>query len=95
MSKLKEFYQSFSFIITFMFLSVLISAMFGEKFLNKFLILILTSQLLVNVDEAKALINKFSNPIQTTKKQTNNNNSKMFSGDVKNGTLVTNQKIIL
>lgn len=66
MTKLKAFYQSFGFIITFMFMSVLISAMFGEKFLNKFLILILTSQLLVNVDEAKELINKFSNPIKTT-----------------------------
>ena len=87
MNKLKQFYQSFSFIITFMFMSVLISAMFGEKFLNKFLILILASQLLINVDEAKGLINKFSNPIKSTNKQ----NKNMFSGDVKNGTLASNK----
>lgn len=75
MDKLKEFYNSFGFIITFMFLSVLISALFGEKFLNKFLLLILTSQLLLNSDKAVSLINKLSN-----------NNNKI-TGDVKNGTI--------
>lgn len=58
MDKLKEFYTSFGFIITFMFLSVLISALFGEKFLSKFLLLILTSQLILNSDKAVNLINK-------------------------------------
>lgn len=59
MNKLKEFYTSFGFIITFMFLSVLISALFGEKFLNKFLLLVLTSQLVLNSDKAVSLINNF------------------------------------
>ena len=60
MNKLKEFYTSFGFIISFMFLSVLISALFGEKFLSKFLLLVLTSQLLLNSDKAVTLINKFT-----------------------------------
>lgn len=85
MTKLKEFYNSFAFIITFMFLSVLISAMFGEKFLNKFLLLVLTSQLLLNSDKATALINKVK---MSNDKVTNNNNVKSFSGNVKNGKLI-------
>ena len=73
MNKLKEFYTSFGFIITFMFLSVLISALFGEKFLGKFLLLILASQLLLNVDEAKGILNKLKlTNVQLNK--TNNNN---------------------
>lgn len=85
MTKLKEFYNSFAFIITFMFLSVLISAMFGEKFLNKFLLLVLTSQLLLNSDKVTALINKVK---MSNDKVTNNNNVKSFSGNVKNGKLI-------
>lgn len=89
MDKLKDFYNSFGFMITFMFLSVIISALFGEKFLNKFFILVLTSQLVLNVDEAKSLISKVSG----TNAKINSNNDKnenKFSGDVKNGTLVNN-----
>lgn len=78
MNKLKEFYNSFAFIITFMFLSVLISAMFGEKFLNKFLLLVLTSQLLLNSDKAVSLISKVK---MSNSKVTNNNN-------VKNGKII-------
>lgn len=59
MDKLKEFYNSVGFIISFLFISVLISAMFGEKFLNKFLILVLVSQLIFNSDKAVSLINSF------------------------------------
>ena len=87
MTKLKEFYNSFGFIIAFMFISVLMSALFGEKFLNKFLILVLTSQLVFNSDKATALINK----IQLNNKITNNNdNENKFSGDVENGKLLNN-----
>ena len=78
MNKLKEFYNSFAFIVTFMFLSVLISALFGEKFLNKFLLLILTSQLLLNSDKAVALFEKLK---MSNNKVTNNNN-------VKNGKII-------
>ena len=71
--------------------SVLISALLGEKFLNKFFLLVLTSQLVLNSDKAVNLINKFKT---NNEKVTNNNsNGKIenkFSGDVKNGTLVTN-----
>lgn len=88
MNKLKEFYNSFAFIITFMFLSVLISAIFGEKFLNKFLLLVLTSQLLLNSDKAISLINKIkiSNAKVTSNNNNSNNNSNnKFSGNVTNG----------
>lgn len=73
MTKLKEFYNSFGFIITFMFLSVLISALFGEKFLNKFLLLVLTSQLVLNSDKATALINKLKMNNKTVTTIKNNN----------------------
>lgn len=88
MNKLKEFYSSFGFIISFMFISVLISALVGEKFLNKFLLLVLTSQLLLNSDKAVSLIKGF----QLTNKEVTSNNSleNKFSGDVKNGKLVNN-----
>lgn len=92
MTKLKEFYNSFAFIITFMFLSVLISALFGEKFLNKFLLLVLTSQLVFNSDKAVSLINK----VQTTNQKVTNNNNNVkienkFSGDVKNGKIASSE----
>lgn len=93
MTKLKEFYNSFGFIITFMFLSVLISALFGEKFLNKFLLLVLASQLLINSDKATELINKIK--LSNEKVTSNNNSNKSldnkFSGDVKNGLMVDYQ----
>lgn len=76
MNKLKEFYNSVGFIITFMFLSVLISALFGEKFLNKFLLLVLTSQLLLNSDKATALIKK----IEISNKKVNTSNEKSIFG---------------
>lgn len=75
MDKLKEFYSSFGFIIAFMFISILISAMFGDKFLKKFYLLILASQLLLNVDKAEELINKISfNNKTVNDKNTNQNN---------------------
>ena len=43
-----------------MFISVLISALLGEKFLSKFFLLVLASQLLLNTDKITELINKFS-----------------------------------
>ena len=76
MTKLKEFYKSFGFIITFMFLSVLISALFGEKFLNKFLLLVLASQLLLNSDKATELINKVKISNEKVTSNNNNNNNK-------------------
>ncbi len=85
MNKLKDFYNSFGFIITFLFMSVLISALFGEKFLSKFLILVLTSQLIINSDKAVSLINKFKIGNETVK---SNNNNKL-SGDVQNGKIYT------
>ena len=88
MNKLKEFYTSFGFIITFMFLSVLISALFGKQFLSKFLLLVLTSQLLLNADKAESLLNKFklSNE-KVTSDNNNENKDNKYSGDVKSGIL--------
>lgn len=82
MDKLKEFYSSFGFIITFMFLSVLISALMGEKFLNKFLLLVLTSQLLLNSDKAIALINKVKLSNESVLKNSNSNNFKSTKGTI-------------
>ena len=72
-----------------MFLSVLISALFGEKVLNKFLLLVLVSQLVINSDKAVKLIEK----VKLTNEKVNDNNNNTdnkFSGDVINGTLVSN-----
>ena len=78
-----------------MFLAVLISAIFGEKFLSKFLLLVLTSQLLLNVEEVKSLINKFSEASEKVNTGSNNNNKgkieNKFSGDVKAGKFVIYQ----
>ena len=101
MNKIKDFYNSFGFIITFMFLTVLISALFGQKFLNKFLLLVLASQLLLNSDEAIELINKFnlSNDKVNNTNNTNNNKNTTYSGDVINGKIAVkyldaNNKIV-
>ena len=94
MNKIKEFYQSFAFIITFMFMSVLISAMFGKKFLSKFLLLVLVSQVLFNVDEMTGLIKNLgakpnTKPITNPNTKTVITTSSTISGDVKNGYLYT------
>lgn len=60
MEKVKSFYQSMGFIITFILMCVIISATLGAKFLDKFLLLVLTSQLLINGDIAIKLFNKLT-----------------------------------
>lgn len=87
MNKIKDFYNSFGFIIVFMFMSVLISALFGEKFLNKFLILVLTSQLVFNSDKAIDLLNKIKTNNEKVNTNSNGNIQNKFSGDVNNGKL--------
>lgn len=94
MNKLKEFYNSFAFIITFMFLSVLISALFGEKFLSKFLLLVLTSQLVLNSDKAEALIGKVKLSNEKVTTDNNNNNKTKTENKIVSGGILTENKII-
>ena len=56
MEKLKEYYNSMKFIGFFLFSCVIISEILGKEFLNKYLILIFTSQILINADDFINLI---------------------------------------
>ena len=69
---IKKFYQSFTFIISFMLMCIIISVVIGEKALTKFLILVLTSQLLINADDTIKLIKKFTIPSINGNTSTNN-----------------------
>ncbi len=60
MEKVKNFYNSFGFIISFLFMCIIISAVMGTKFLSKFLLLVFTSQLVINADIVTELIKKVS-----------------------------------
>lgn len=51
MSSLKEFYNSFSFIIAFMILVLLFEMIFGEKFTQAFLLLVMVSMAIFNSDK--------------------------------------------
>lgn len=96
MNGIKRFYQSFGFIIYFMFMAVLISALFGAKFLTKFLLLVLASQLIFNADEFTKLFSKTPTLINTStnSKQTNTGTIYITGtntfGDVSNGYIQTN-----
>lgn len=60
---MKEFYNSIGFILAFMLCCVGISAILGDKFLNKFLLLVLTSQVLINADEFISFINNVNKKV--------------------------------
>lgn len=64
--------------------------MFGGKALNKFLLLILTSQLLLNADEATKLISTFSKPQTITTNTTDNTEQK---NSIQNGKIYINPGI--
>lgn len=59
MNKIKEFYQSFGFIVMFLVMVIIISATMGQKFLSKFLMLVFTSQIIFNADTFIGLLSKF------------------------------------
>lgn len=48
---MKNFYNSFSFIIAFMILLLLFNMVFGGKFVEYFLMLVLASMIVVNADK--------------------------------------------
>lgn len=48
---MKQFYNSFTFIITFMILILIFEMIFGSKFVETFLLLVLASMVVVNADK--------------------------------------------
>ena len=50
---MKEFYNSFTFILTFMILVLIFQMVFGNKFIEVFLLLVLASMVVVNADKFK------------------------------------------
>lgn len=50
---MKNFYNSFSFIISFMILLLVFEMMFGAKFVEWFLLLVLCSMVVVNADKVQ------------------------------------------
>lgn len=58
---MKEFYKSFTFIISFMVLLVFLNMGFGAKFTNKFLWLVLASMIVMNTDKLEEITKGLSN----------------------------------
>lgn len=54
---MKNFYNSFTFIITFMILLLVFNMMFGGKFVEWFLLLVLLSMVIINADKVKYIFN--------------------------------------
>lgn len=52
---MKEFYESFSFIIAFMILVILFEMLFGDKFVHAFLILVMASMAILNADKIEKI----------------------------------------
>ena len=52
---MKDFYNSFSFIISFMILVILFEMLFGEKFVQAFLILVMASMAIFNADKIERI----------------------------------------
>lgn len=50
---MQNFYNSFTFIITFMILVLVFQMIFGNKFVEWFLLLVLASQVVMNADKIK------------------------------------------
>lgn len=48
---MKEFYNSFTFILTFMILVLIFQMVLGNKFVEVFLLLVLASMIVVNSDK--------------------------------------------
>lgn len=69
---MKEFYKSFTFMISFMVLLVFINMGFGAKFTEKFLWLVLASMVVMNTDKLEEIAKGLSN---TSKETATGNNS--------------------
>lgn len=48
---MKEFYESFSFIIAFMILVLIFQMLMGDKFVEMFLLLVLASMVILNSEK--------------------------------------------
>lgn len=57
---MKNFYNSFSFIITFMILVLIFEMIFGHKFVEWFLLLVLASMVVMNADKVKHIFKGIS-----------------------------------
>lgn len=68
-----NFYKSFTFIISFMVLLVFMQMFFGDKFVNKFLWLVLASMVVFNADTLKELTKGLSGPTSNVKTDKNGN----------------------
>ena len=62
---MKDFYNSYTFILSFLALELAISMMFGEKFTEAFLWLVLLSMVLIN---SQTFIDFFNNTFFEVKK---------------------------
>ena len=78
---MKEFYKSFTFMISFMVLLVFINMGFGAKFTEKFLWLVLASMVVMNTDKLEEIAKGLSN---TAKETTTGNNSGNIENTGKN-----------
>ena len=79
---MKNFYNSIGFIIAFMLACVCVSAILGEKFLNKFLVLVLVSQILLNSNEFIEIFNTFTTKTINDTKQNDNKKDMKIADDV-------------
>ena len=83
MNKIKDFYSSFGFIVGFLLFCVVISAVMGQKFLNKFLLLVLTSQIIFNMDIFENLLSKFEKSVEKVNTIKTTNQNAIQNGTVK------------
>lgn len=79
---MKEFYKSFTFMISFMVLLVFINMGFGAKFTEKFLWLVLASMVVMNTDKLEEIAKGLSN---TSKETSSGNNSGKTSNTTNTG----------
>lgn len=52
---MQNFYNSFSFVISFMIIVLVFNMMFGEKFIEMFLLLVLAGQIVINSDKLNSV----------------------------------------
>lgn len=58
---MQNFYNSFTFIISFMIIVLIFNSIFGAKFTEMFLLLVLCSMVVVNSDKVGAIFSGIKN----------------------------------
>lgn len=58
---MQNFYNSFTFILSFMIIVLIFNAIFGAKFVEWFLLLVLLSMVVVNADKAATIFKGIEN----------------------------------